>query len=193
MGDIKNELAPLNAAYVHSGWLKFKNHRPTYTYTRVIMSLLSSLRRKKNHQVVFSNYNNYYSSADTQKSHKYLKKTKRTLGPPLVLVNLPKLKNCTIKILKNCLDQDEHPKMYHYSYIKKPEKILKIEDKISLFWNELLIINIIITLIIDHHYQSPALLLVTFKKKNTFWTCYEKWAHFLIYTILYIQTTKKQK
>ena len=73
MGDIKNELAPLNAAYVHSGWLKFKNHRPTYTYTRVIMSLLSSLRRKKNHQVVFSNYNNYYSSADTQKSHKYLK------------------------------------------------------------------------------------------------------------------------
>ena len=91
MGDIKNELAPLNAAYVHSGWLKFKNHRPTYTYTRVIMSLLSSLRRKKNHQVVFSNYNNYYSSADTQKSHKYLKKTKRTLGPPLVLVNLPKI------------------------------------------------------------------------------------------------------
>jgi len=73
MGDIKNELAPLNAAYVHSGWLKFKNYRPTYTYTRVIMSLLSSLRRKKNHQVVFSNYNNYYSSADTQKSHKYLK------------------------------------------------------------------------------------------------------------------------
>ena len=192
MGDIKNELAPLNAAYVHSGWLKFKNHRPMYTYTRVIMSLLSSLRRKKNHQVVFSNYNNYYSSADTQKSHKYLK-NETDFRASTRISEFAKTEKLYYKNTKKLLGpgwaSQNVPLFLHK---KARKKKLKIEDKISLFWNELLII-IIITLIIDHHYQSPALLLVTFKKKNTFWTCYEKWAHFLIYTILYIQTTKKQK
>ena len=65
---------------------------------------------------------------------------------------------------------------------KKARKKLKIEDKIkiiSLFWNELLIITLI-----DHHYQSPILLLVTFKKEKYFLDLLkEKWAHFLIYII----------
>ena len=57
---------------------------------------------------------------------------------------------------------------------------LKIIKIISLFWNELLIITLI-----DHHYQSPILLLVTLKKKEILFgpVKKEKWAHFLIYII----------